>query len=131
MKVLEEPTISYFKTTNEKLTRKLIANFKAMLDAEKPQTSTLTTGEVANEPQSQTEQIPLPPEKVVFTQAFKKGQYHEQIKTLQTLLKNWGYYQGEINGVYSPATIEAVYKFQLKEGIITGKEKNKTGYGRF
>lgn len=131
MKVLEEPTISYFKTTNEKLTRKLIANFKAMLDAEKPQTSTLTTGEVANEPQSQTEQIPFPPEKVVFTQAFKKGQYHEQIKTLQTLLKNWGYYQGEINGVYSPATIEAVYKFQLKEGIITGKEKNKAGYGRF
>ena len=53
MKVLEEPTISYFKTTNEKLTRKLIANFKAMLDAEKPQTSTVTTGEVTNEPQSQ------------------------------------------------------------------------------
>lgn len=38
MKVLEEPTISYFKTANDKLTRKLIANFKAMLDSEYPKT---------------------------------------------------------------------------------------------
>jgi len=52
-------------------------------------------------------------QKVTFTQSFNKGQYHEQIKTLQTVLKNRGYYHSAIDGVYSPATIEAVYQFQL------------------
>ena len=69
--------------------------------------------------------------KVTFTQSFKRGQYSEQIKTLQTLLHNWGLYQGAINGLYDKATIEAVYQFQLKHGVVTGKEKKKTGYGRF
>lgn len=68
--------------------------------------------------------------KTIFTQPFKKGQYHEQIKALQTFLKNQGYYQGEINGVNTQATIQALYQFQLKKGIITGKENNKSGYGR-
>lgn len=129
MKVLEQPTIEYFKTANTKLTRKLITNFRIMLDAEKPQISATTGEQIASAPSDVQPVAPV--QKVTFTQAFKKGQYHEQIKTLQTLLKNWGYYQGEISGVYSPATIEAVYQFQLKEGIITGKEKNKSGYGRF
>ena len=70
-------------------------------------------------------------QKVTFTQSFNKGQYHEQIKTLQTVLKNRGYYHSAIDGVYCPATIEAVYQFQLKEGIVTGKEKNKAGHGWF
>ena len=69
--------------------------------------------------------------KVTFTQSFKRGQYSEQIKTLQTILHNWGLYQGAINGLYDKATIEAVYQFQLKHGVVTGKEKKKTGYGRF
>ena len=69
--------------------------------------------------------------KVTFMQSFKRGQYSEQIKTLQTLLHNWGLYQGAINGLYDKATIEAVYQFQLKHGVVTGKEKKKTGYGRF
>lgn len=131
MKVLEEPTISYFKTANNKLTRKLTANFKAMLDSESPQSWVTTTGEQLSTSQVQDDQNSFPTQKITFAQAFKKGQYHEQVKTLQTLLKNWGYYQGDISGIYSPATIEAVYQFQLKEGIITGKEKNKSGYGRF
>jgi peptidoglycan hydrolase-like protein with peptidoglycan-binding domain len=84
------------------------------------------TGEVANI----TEEQPVAA-KLTFTQAFKKNQYYEQVKTLQTVLKNWGYYNWEITGVYSPATIEAVYQFQLKEWIITGKEKDKSAYGWF
>lgn len=89
-----------------------------MLDAEIPQK--IVTPEPA----------PTTP-KITFTQAFKKGEYHEQIKALQSLLKKRGYYKGEIDGVYSATTIEAVYQFQLKEGIVTGKEKNHAGHGRF
>lgn len=131
MKVLEQPTIEYFKTASTKLTRKLTTNFRAILDAEKVETPKINTGTQVSEGSTTIAEPSLPVQKTVFTQAFKKGQYHEQIKTLQTLLKNWGYYQGEISGVYSPTTIEAVYQFQLKEGVVTGKEKNKSGYGRF
>lgn len=90
-----------------------------------PQTPTAPTNTVLPS-------TPLPsPLKVTFTQAFKKGQYNEQIKSLQTIIHNWGIYQGAINGIYDKATIEAVYQFQLKHGVVTGKEKKKTGYGRF
>ncbi len=128
VKMIEAPTISNFSDAAELLHKKLITNFRLMLDSEK--TTWVGTQETAQTtetaPQAQTPEV-----KTTFTQAFNKGQYHEQIKTLQTVLKNWGYYQGEINGIYSAGTIEAVYKFQLKEGVITGKEKNKAGYGRF
>lgn len=126
--MIEAPTISNFSDAAELLHKKLTTNFRRMLDAEKP------TPVAASETHQTTETAPqaqTPVAKITFTQAFNKGQSHEQIKTLQTTLKNWGYYQGEIDGIYSAATIEAVYKFQLKEGIVTGKEKNKAGYGRF
>jgi peptidoglycan hydrolase-like protein with peptidoglycan-binding domain len=38
-------------------------------------------------------------------------------------------YDGEFHGKYDPKTIEAVYKFQLQEGVITWKETNKSAYG--
>lgn len=128
LKVLEAPSISTFKENADKLYRKLTFNFKKMLESEKPQTPAVSPTP-AEEKAAPTE-TPTPA-KVVFNQAFNKGQYHEQIKSLQTALKNWGFYQGEVNGIYTPATIEAVYQFQLKEGIITGKEKSKSGYGWF
>ena len=106
----------------------MLKNFKAMLKSISPKVEEWT-GSVATGENVATEEAT--PVKVIFTQAFKKNQYHEQVKTLQTVLKNWGYYNGEITGVYSPATIEAVYQFQLKEGIITGNEKDKSAYGWF
>lgn len=125
LKMIEAPTIEYFKTESNKLTKKLISNFKIMLDAESS-----TSSEKTQTNQNVNSEI-TPIQKTTFNQSFNKGQYHEDVKKLQTILKNWGYYQGEISGIYSSATIDAVYKFQLKEGVITGKEKNKAGYGRF
>lgn len=129
LKMLEEPALSYFKDTNAQMAKKLQANFRAMLDSETPQST--FTWNLSQTGQQVSSEGALPVQKVTFTQSFNKGQYHEQIKTLQTVLKNRGYYHSAIDGVYSPATIEAVYQFQLKEGIVTGKEKNKAGHGWF
>ena len=102
--------------------------------AKKPEpTTTETTTEPTTQqtapqqtaPQQTAPQQPTQPEqapttsKSTFTQTFKKGQYHAQVKDLQTYLTNWGFYKGAINGIYDRATIEAVYQFQLKNGLIT------------
>ena len=128
MSILEEPTVVFFKKDTEKLTRKYVKNFKAMLKSISPKVEE-STWDVATGAEAPANEVAVT--KVTFTQAFKKNQYHEQVKTLQTVLKNWGYYNWEITGVYSPATIEAVYQFQLKEGIITWKEKDKSAYWWF
>ena len=39
LKMLEEPALSYFKDTNAQMAKKLQANFRAMLDAETPQST--------------------------------------------------------------------------------------------
>ena len=40
-----------------------------------------------------------------------------QTKTVQTKLKNWGYYSGAIDGIYGPKTKAAVISFQKKNGL--------------
>lgn len=49
-----------------------------------------------------------------------------QTKTVQTKLKNWGYYTGAVDGIYGPKTKEAVKYFQRKNGLtvdgIVGKQ---------
>jgi hypothetical protein len=85
MSILEEPTVVYFKKDTEKLTRKYVKNFKAMLKSVSPKVEE-ATGDVATGAEAQSEPVVV---KVTFTQAFKKNQYHEQVKTLQTVLKNW------------------------------------------
>lgn len=114
------------------LLQDLQVKFKLMLASElldqKPETQ-VVTGTIQTPQEQARPQVSTP--KTHFTQAFKKGQYHEQVKALQSLLKNRGFYQGEITGIYDKTTIEAVYQFQLKHGIVTGKEKNKSGYGWF
>lgn len=126
---LEEPAISHFNENIETLTKRLTKNYRLMLDSETPQATETNTGSATEETNPQTETTPV--NNVTFTQAFKKGTYNEEIKTLQTILKNWWYYEGEINWVYDNATIEAVYKFQLKEWVITWKETNKSWYWWF
>lgn len=143
LKELETPAFSTFSSTINKLGTELRRDFRLMLEHEIPAktpaptpnnekaespTQIPSTPQANEHPQVQAPQTPIA--KTTFTQAFKKGQYHSQILTLQTYLKNIGLYQGAINGVYSPATIQAVYQFQLKHGVVTGKEKNKAGYGR-
>ena len=145
LKDLEAVASNAFNKTITDLGNELRRNFKLMLESETPAkkpepTTTETTTETTTQqtqPQQTAPQQTTQPEqapttsKPTFTQTFKKGQYHAQVKDLQTYLTNWGFYKGAINGIYDRATIEAVYQFQLKNGVITGKEKNKSGYGRF
>lgn len=84
IKMIEAPAISNFNDAAELLYKKLTTNFRLMLDSETP--SEVSSSEI-------TTQTPTPAVKTTFTQAFNKGQYHEQVKMLQTILKNWGYYQ--------------------------------------
>ena len=41
----------------------------------------------------------------------------EEVKTVQTKLKRWGYFDGPITGYYGPLTTEAVKYFQRVNGI--------------
>lgn len=41
-----------------------------------------------------------------------------QIKTVQTKLKNWGYYTGSVDGIYGSKTRAAVVWFQRKNGLV-------------
>jgi peptidoglycan hydrolase-like protein with peptidoglycan-binding domain len=41
----------------------------------------------------------------------------DEVKELQQLLFDLGYYKGKITGVYDKKTLEAVNKFQIKTGL--------------
>ena len=45
------------------------------------------------------------------------GASGEEVRKLQTTLKNWGYYDGPVDGVYGGGTFTAVKKFQTKHGL--------------
>lgn len=47
----------------------------------------------------------------------KYGSRGQEVKTIQTKLKNWGYYSGGIDGIYGSGTLKAVKKFQQKNGL--------------
>lgn len=47
----------------------------------------------------------------------KNGSRGEEVKKIQTKLKNWGYYGGSIDGVYGWQTESAVKSFQRKNGL--------------
>lgn len=51
----------------------------------------------------------------------------ETIKQIQQKLKNWGYYEGEVDGIFGYKTETAVKKFQEKNGLkVDGKVGNQT-----
>lgn len=53
---------------------------------------------------------------------YKKGSSGAVVSQIQTKLKNWGYYTGDVDGVYGSATERAVRAFQRKNGSQpTGK----------
>ena len=56
----------------------------------------------------------------------KYGSRGEEVKTIQTKLKRWGYYNGNVDGIYGSQTLAAVKKFQQKNGLtvdgIAGKK---------
>ena len=47
----------------------------------------------------------------------KFGSSGNEVKQIQTKLKNWGYYSGNIDGVYGSRTTSAVKKFQKSNGL--------------
>lgn len=55
----------------------------------------------------------------------KFGSQSEEVKQVQKKLKNWGYYEGQIDGIFGSETKKAVIAFQKKNGLtadgIAGK----------
>ena len=47
----------------------------------------------------------------------KYGSRGEEVRQIQTKLKRWGYYNGNIDGIYGSQTQEAVRYFQRKNGL--------------
>ena len=47
----------------------------------------------------------------------KYGSRGEEVRTIQTKLKRWGYYNGSVDGIYGSQTVEAVKYFQRKNGL--------------
>ena len=48
----------------------------------------------------------------------KFGSRSQEVVQIQTKLKRWGYYNGEIDGIFGTATKNAVIYFQKKNGLV-------------
>ena len=48
---------------------------------------------------------------------YKKGASGSMVREIQTRLKAWGYYSGDVDGVYGSRTEKAVRYFQQKNGL--------------
>ena len=57
---------------------------------------------------------------------YKQGSTGQTVRTIQTKLKNWGYYTGSVDGIFGSKTTAAVKYFQRKNGLtadgIVGKQ---------
>ena len=54
---------------------------------------------------------------IVTTAFAKHGLSKDEVMTVQKKLKNWGYYDGAIDGIYGSATTAAVKYFQRSNGL--------------
>ena len=58
---------------------------------------------------------------------YKKGSSGATVREIQTRLKNWGYYEGSVDGIYGSQTEKAVRYFQRKNGLsVDGQVGNQT-----
>ena len=48
---------------------------------------------------------------------YRQGSTGEQVRIIQTKLKNWGYYDGSVDGIFGSGTAEAARYFQRKNGL--------------
>ncbi len=53
----------------------------------------------------------------VSAATYQKGSSGQKVTEIQTRLKEWGYYSGEVDGVFGSGTETAVKKFQRKNGL--------------
>ena len=57
----------------------------------------------------------------------KYGSQGEEVKQIQTKLKRWGYYNGNVDGIFGSKTLAAVKSFQKKNGLtVDGIAGTKT-----
>ncbi len=61
--------------------------------------------------------FPLNNTALAATVNLKKGSQGELVKTVQKKLKNWGYYDGNVDGIFGSGTEKAVKYFQRKNGL--------------
>lgn len=64
----------------------------------------------------------------VQTAVLRQGSRGGEVKEVQRRLKQWGYYNGAIDGVYGPQTVEAVKKFQRKNGLTVDGIAGRSTY---
>lgn len=105
-----------------------IGDFTALLDFAryynwKPSTTQQQWG---NEPIQQWNigaiQQTTKPKIFMFYKAYSKGQQSSEIKILQAFLQTQWCYSGNIDGIYSKGTANAVYEFQKKCSLISDKD---------
>ncbi len=48
---------------------------------------------------------------------YDRGSSGSVVREMQRRLKEWGYYDGEVDGIFGSATEEAIEEFQLKNGL--------------
>ena len=63
-----------------------------------------------------------------YAAVLKQGARGGEVKEVQRRLKNWGYYNGSVDGIYGPATISAVKYFQKKNGLTADGICGKATY---
>lgn len=73
-----------------------------------------------------SDEIAAPP--YVQTAVLKQGASGGEVKELQRRLKMWGYYTGEVDGIYGKITTEAVKYFQRKNGLVADGIAGKATY---
>ncbi len=52
-----------------------------------------------------------------YAATYRQGSSGEAVRTIQTKLQRWGYYDGAVDGIYGSATVEAVKYFQRANGL--------------
>ncbi len=50
-------------------------------------------------------------------ESYRRGSSGDTVEKIQRRLRDWGYYSGEVDGVYGSRTEEAVRRFQKKNGL--------------
>ncbi|SHH29034.1 spore cortex-lytic enzyme [Clostridium grantii] len=68
---------------------------------------------------SGTELLMIPYQRALETVVYKYGSRGDEVKQIQTKLKNWGYYFDGIDGIYGYKTYTAVKYFQSKNGLTS------------
>jgi hypothetical protein len=59
---------------------------------------------------------------------YKLGQIDIGVRILQYVLKAKGYYAGELNGINTKETVNALYQFQTENMLISGPADTAAGY---